>query len=1495
MNRSVLFFLILFQCFEFMGTTARAQVADSLSTDSEVFFQQLSQILLATPSKTYEKKSEELLSRFYQRWTIGRFNKQEKDGIRHLIETMRHKKMRTFPFLYDYVYTLTLLSESAQVPKSILAWHAYADSLLIEKSTTGFADFLVFSNNLLEKNQLHQKKYYSWFARESRFRFYLDTVFVVRFEKVDLVCASSNDSTSVEGTGGFFDYKNKAWIGSGGVVRWSRFGEQAGTDIYVDLPDYSILLDEPVFQVDSAVLHYKRFFSNPVVGVFRDKVLSSPPGDRSLFPVFTAYRGDIELPDIYTNMNYFGGIQIEGPNLYGVAVNGLMAMVTIMRNDTVFGKMTSEKFRILNDNTISAQATVVFYFENDSIYHPGLRVKYTNEDQQLVLYNEKEGSNSIPFFDSYHQLDIYVQALFWKLNEENILFKRIRMVNDKNLAYFVSSNYYSDRDFYQLQGIDDLHPLYVIQNFVNTYQVSEIQLGVLAGYMELSPEQVSAMLIGLSNKGFLVYNTETQIAIVKDRLNYFLDAKAGITDYDVLSLVSDVTTKPNASFNIHNLGLSVYGVPQVSISDSQEVYIYPYDKSIQFFKNRNFNFDGHVHMGLLDFYTRNSTFVYDSFMLRMNYVDSLAFMVKSQDTRSRIDSLIHVNNVITDLNGSIYIDDPNNKSGLKNFPLFPTFVSNDESYVFFNRKSIQDSTLHADHFYYRVDPFVFDSIKTFSTDGLAFEGTLVSSGIFPDISQPLVVMSDYSLGFEHHTPETGYPVYDAKGTFTRDISLSNEGFIGQGSLKFLTSGSTSDRYIFYPDSLVAIGQGFVVEKSPLEYDFPSVQGDTVDIRWMVDTNVMFVDNLDKPFIMYSNSWLNGNLELNPGYMRGNGAFYFDQSELVSNTLQFNYNRLSADSADFYLKNRENDTLVFYANQYHAKINFDEQTGWFNHLYDNSFVKFPFNKYISTLDEVEWRMKDDMLLLKSNLSKDYKGLDTLNNMEVIDYKLVGPEFISLKPGQDSLRFFAGQASYNLRNYTIDIEYIKLIKVADAAIFPEAGKLRVLRDAQIETLKNATLIADTINKHHELYQAEVNIFGRKQYTAKAWINYTDRLGARQPVYLSDIGVNDMGVTTGYGQTPPEEVFFLSPEYLYQGAIKLVAADPYLHFEGGYRLNQECVLNYNNWVAFNQMLNPDDIVFNLADDTYDQDGRKIYFGLAYSDEFRKYYSLAFQPLRNENDRLLMSAKGQLVFDTLSHSFVVGQRINGGTKKLLPDNIVLETETCTMNGRGILDLGLDFNMLNATVTGNFEHLIVPDSTRLEVVLALNFYFDEKLLGMITDSLRLSYNTGVTDPKEIFPLFLQKNLPNDVDLSGFIEELALYGQIRRLPDLLKQSVIFSDLKLVWDSDSRSYYSKGKIGVGYLGGATINKYLDGYIQIQPGVAGSSITIYLQPSPETWYFLSYKNGIMQVLSSDAAFNEKLEALKPEKRILNQNSDTQYYEFVISTKRKVVDFIREMEAR
>ena len=82
------------------------------------------------------------------------------------------------------------------------------------------------------------------------------------------------------------------------------------------------------------------------------------------------------------------------------------------------------------------------------------------------------------------------------------------------------------------------------------------------------------------------------------------------------------------------------------------------------------------------------------------------------------------------MNGTIYIDMPFNKSGLKPFDQYPIFISDESSYVYFDHPDIQDSTLIRERFYYKIDPFQFDSVNTFSTQGMTFQGTLVSGGNF---------------------------------------------------------------------------------------------------------------------------------------------------------------------------------------------------------------------------------------------------------------------------------------------------------------------------------------------------------------------------------------------------------------------------------------------------------------------------------------------------------------------------------------------------------------------------------------------------------------------------------------------------------------------------------------------------------------------------------------------------------------------------------------------
>lgn len=1486
-------YLTLFIAFILLNiSNVYTQQLDSLSVNSEEFFSQISSVLQNTPSKNYQKKSEVLMTRFYERWSIGRFNKAEKTEIRTLIEKMRTKKMRTYPFLYDYIYALTLLSESNQIPKSIISWHAYALKLLNEKKNTHFSNFLDFTIDLMENDRFHHKKSLSWYQRKARFSFFLDTNFLVIFKKGDLVCATKKDSSIITGTKGIFNYELKLWNGTSGKLKWSRFGEEKSKEIFAEIDKYNIDVNLPSYKIDSAVLHYNRFFSNPILGTITERISSSPPREKTSFPRFDAYFDKFELYNIYPEVSFFGGAQLEGLKLYGIGGASSKAVVKLTKSDSLYAMVRAEKFRLSTDGFVSSSAEFVFYFDKDSLYHPSLRVKYTNDKRQFVMYNDYIGSSMTPFFDSYHELDIYVQALFWKMNETTLIFKRIRNIRNRNIAEFVSSNYFSQKDFYRLEGIDDINPFYVIQNYMNTYDDTEIKLHALASFMEKPANQVSALLIDLSNRGYLVYDSRKERAIVKDRFKYFMDARNGVIDYDVIRLTSSVDGKPNATIDLNTLDLEVNGVPEVSISDSQEVYIYPYDKTISFKKNRDFTFDGQVHMGLLDFYSRNSSFVYDSFMLKMNYVDSLAFRVYANDSLKLSDSLVRVKNVIEDMVGSVYIDQPFNKSGLKKFEEFPKFVSNDVSYVYYNRRSIQDSTLIPENFYFAVDPFIFDSISTFTTEGLSFEGNLKSAGIFPVITQPMIVMPDYSLGFNHITSEDGYDIYGGLGKFSSLISISNQGFKGDGNLYYLSSHSSSNNYTFYPDSLTGISNDFRVMKSPYEYDFPSVQGDTVNIHWATDTNLMTLTSDAGPFIVYDNSWLTGSLFLNPEYMKGDGSYIFDQSEIISNNINFKYSKLTADTADFLLRNSLNDSIVFDVRDYFAKIDFDTHQGWFNHINDNSYVKFPFNNFISTLDEVEWRMDDDKLLLSSNLEDEYKSLDTMNFMQLIDYKLYGPEFISINKDQDSLRFFAGNATYNLNDYTIDVEKVRLIKVADIAIFPGDEAVRIMRDAKISTLTDALIIADTSNTYHSIYDAEINIFGKNQYTAKGWVDYSDRNGMKQPIYLSSISVNEDGTTMGFGQIPEGEIFFLSPEYNFKGEISLMANRKDLRFNGGYKINEECVVNIDNWVAFNRVLDPGNIYFDVNHNTIDAVGRPAYFGLAYSDQYRRYYPLALEPLERPSDMLFINATGQMKFDTVNGTFSVGST-NRFSKNDLQNNYVsLNNSRCVMHGNGNFNLGLDLNMLTVKSAGTFEHLIVVDSTYINTVLLLDFYFDEQAIEMMTDSIRLTNNKGGNLTEGLFPMFLMKNLLFQ-EAEQQISDLSLYGEMRRLPEQLNHSIIFSDLRFYWDSFTRSYISKGKIGIGYLGGNVINKYVEGWVQIEKGRTGSSISIFIKPTQKTWYYFNYKNGIMQVLSSDNAFNERIETIKPEKRILNANSDVDYYEYVPSTRRKSVEFVRKMQ--
>ncbi len=1464
---------------------------DSVSGKTGRFFRQLSASLLNTKSQVNLTKANALLARFNANLSANRFTVEEQRSIWQIAKQIQSKRLRPYPYLYDYLYNINLLAETHRTPEEFRAWQRYADEQVKSRKLYDFSHFLDFSKNLLERHILYKKATASWHFRRADFVLHYDTAFYVRFSHLNLVKASHNDSIMIMQTRGTFVYPSSRWKGEGGRLVWNRFAT-GWSEKYTIADSYHFSLNTNVINIDSVVLTFpERLGKQAVTGRLTDRVLTGKPGENSVYPRFVSYDSRIFIPEIYPQVSFRGGVELEGKNLYGVSINSTKPEIIFKLKNEPVVTLYANRFTFGKDKLTSSNTSARIFLNNDSIYHPRLTLRYDVPDKRLQLYTLSD--IQIPFFDSYHKMDLYVPALVWNLKADSIIFKKLRGINDKQPARFESDRYFNVREFYELQGIDELNPLYVVQNFMKMYSTQRISVAALSAFMNKSPDQAEDLLMRLSNKGFVAYDAETKTAVATKRLQYFLDAKAGRTDYDVIHFNSEEKLKPNASLNLKNLSLNIYGVSRIFISDSQQVYIYPYNKKIAVHKNRDFTFSGKVNAGLFHFYARKSTFVYDSFLINMNYVDSLAFGVWKKDTIRNRRYVMPVKQPLQKLTGKLYVDLPFNKSGLLHVPQYPKFTSESECYVYYNRPPLQDSTLLPGRFFYRVSPFVFDSLMTFKTDGLAFQGSLVSDSIFPPISQPLRVMPDYALGFVYRTSPGGLPAYGGKAQYFDTLTLDMKGFHGSGTLHYLTTSVQAKDFRFYPDSLLAQKARYFKGKTDsTTYHFPSVQCDSVTLAWNTDTNVMQVKSAGPSFKMYGNSLLKGSITLSPERFTGKGHYAFGHADISSHHFLFTDRSLNADSANFILKNPDTGDTTFVARNYRAQIDFGQQKGWFTHLNKNSFLTFPFNRYISTLDEVEWLIDQDKLSLSSTRNEVYARLDSLNRKQLTAFHLPGPEFISILPEDDSLRFYAQKAFYNIGQYTIDAEGVKLIKTADAAVFPGNEAVTILQKGKLAPLEGADILTDTAHFYHNIYDARVQILSRKSYTASGKLDYKDMNGTVQPIAMTDVHVDSAGHTVAVGAIPKGEIFFLSPEYFFTGKVIMHAGDPLLHFRGGYQLNEDCVDNTGNWMAVDQDLDPNHIAFRFSKSSKTADSLPALFGLAYSFQYHNYYPLVLQALKSPSDEVLVSATGNLTINQKSGSFVMTTEERLKNNDLQPNRIELDSKNCQLKGDGIFNLGMKNHMFKTKCIGTFRHLVVRDSTLLHVVLMMKFYFDADALNMMADSLRMIPSKSVNITKGIYPLALEKLLGHQ-GAKEVLTSLSLYGQQKKMPEALNNTLTFTDLHLVWDPMTRSFISYGPIGIGHVGNNTLNKYLDGIVQIRKGRSGATIEFMLRHGKRQYYYFNYANGILQVLSSDLNFNDLIENQKEDKRVLNPNSDTDYYEYVLTTRTRAVNFLRALK--
>lgn len=1485
--RKIVFLIFIFLNIFCLSIPAFSQTIKNFTSDPQKFVEEMQKFL----EETDKKETGKIMDEFIPLWTGGKFSPQQQEGIYKTSNAMLRKRMKAFPDFKNYIIALTSFAKSTQSQSSFTSWQSGLEKLLLMPARF-FANYMITCNNLFRDNTLYQSPSTNWHSDNSSYSFEFDSLPKIVFPALNLICSSKGDSSVIFETKGFLYPTQQKFYGQGGKVNWVRAGWDA-TIIHANLNQYVIDVTSSEFHADSVEFFNSTYFKSALHGSYYDKILANVSEETATYPRFVSSQSKIEIKNIVPDVDYRGGFSMVGNKMIGSGTTDDLANVIFYRDKKPFLVLASKSFAIRKEKITSDNSAVTLYFEKDSIYHPSLTFKYIVKDREIALIRGEDGKSKSPYFDSYHQIDMYFDGMYWKIDNPIIEMKMISGEGESK-ATFESSNYFRKLRFLRLQGLSQVHPLFTIKEFCQKHDTKEIYTQDLAKEMKLPESEIRSMFIRFADEGLLTYDGTEDKAHVKDRLYYFLLANVGKTDYDVLEFESIIKAKPNASINLLNFEITMRGLAPINLSDSQNVVIYPTEQEVKIQKNRNFSFAGRVHAGRFDFYGKSFSFDYQNFKINLDNVDSLRLKVESDDPAEVDDygrrKLVPVRSVLENITGDLLIDFQGNKSGLHDYPNYPIFNSKKDSYVNYDKPFIQEGVYSRDKFFFHLDPFTIDSLDNFSKSGLRFNGEFVSAGIFPDFKDTLRLQPDFSLGLTRNTGPEGWIAYGGKGKFTNKIDLSNKGLHGDGSLNYITSVSKSNDFLFLPDSMNSNVDEFKNRKETLaSVEFPDVKANDVYEHWEPQNDVLFVNKKTKDLIMYeTQANLNGNLQLKPKGLTGNGIMTFASSELESKLFKYKLNAFDSDTSDFRLTSDNTAALAFSTKNVNSHIDFTKRVGEFKSNGGGSYVSFPLNQYICYIDQFKWFMDQESIELSSGNEHKTAGSDTSES----SLNLTGSDFISVEPRQDSLQFKAPFAKYSLKDYLIRAEKVALIRSADASIIPDSGKVIVERYAKMRTLNDARIIANTTTKYHTIYNAKVDILGRKKYEGSGDYDYVDENKVKHNFHFDKVEVDTTFQTFANGELKDTVGFPLSQQFLFKGGIRLTASKEFLTFTGYAKPNFHCEKVEQNWIRFSGPVNPANVSIPVSSPVTDA-GTKLASSVSQTSDSTGIYAAFMMPKRKPSDLDIIAADGVLSYDKSTSQFRITTQEKLDKPGSAGNFLSLDDKKCMVYGEGKLNFGSDLGQLDLKTVGSVITNLNNDSTSFDILAAIDFFFNEDALKIMSE--QLSTNAALQATQDIGRPTFEKGL---TEIAGkekadkFIGELNLYGSFKKIPEELRHTFFFTELKMGWNNESRSYRSIGQIGIGSMDKTSINRKVNGLIEIVHKRTGDALNIYLEPESQQWYYFSYSRGLLQAISSNSLFNDAINKVKPDKRV-NKAKDKADIEYMLSTDRAVKNFLKKMQ--
>ncbi len=1443
-------------------------------------------------------KEQAVIAKFTGEWNGGTFTNNEKVQILQLSNAFLEKKARNIHFLSLWQCLMSFKTPENNM-KGYGAWMEAMIATCQNRRTTPTAlqSLMTATQDLLDRQVISSSPGNEWKSSTKDYRFdFKDNQLVVVFGTSDISCLAKGDSIMIAQTTGRFLMSEQQWIGQGGTVTWERCGFSKD-EIFARLGSYTIQMNQSQYEADSVWLTHKTYFPTPVQGKLIDKVRHNMSPDMAIYPEFITYNKTFVFENLYPDISYRGGITVQGARTIGSGTDEEKALIRVAKGDSIRMDVASKGFVFRNDRINARNVSLSIHLSQDSMYHANLSFVYLVANKEVSFLRSDAASSQAPYNDSYHKLDMDFEQLVWR-TDEPVMNLSMTRGSSVGRARFRSHNYFDQRYFESLQYFDAVHPLISIKKCADAYYSETFPAEAYSRYIRKPITTARSQLIEIAKLGYIVYNADTDEATIQPRLYEILSAAAKKSDFDVIDLRSNVQSPAkNAVLDIANYDLTIHGIEKFVVSDSQKVVIQPRKQQIVVKQNRNIDIDGRIDAGQLELYGDSLRFDYDAFKVDLSHVDSLFIYVPSEKVDAFSKPVLRkVKSALEQVTGTILIDLPDNKSGRKSMSQYPILRSDSASLVHYGSSNIEGGAYTGDSFYFEVDPFVLDSIDNFGRETVVLPGRFVSADIFNEMRQELRIQPDYSLGFTYNTGDSSIAAYK-NAKMSAEIRLSNQGLEASGQLDYLTASIHTDVFKIYPDSLnVPKAKEFFLKKQVTGTEYPEVRSEGNKIHWEPHQDKMYIYKYQTPFDMYNHATkLDGDLLLTPEGLSGAGLLDMATANIRSDDIDFKANSFHADTSLFRLKSNMNEGYqLITVDKIQSDIDYNTRQGQFKPHNDYALVQFPEQRFAAYVDDFSWNMDSAKIHIGAKPSK-----------PAVDFKYRypgegnGARYYATSRDADSLNFVAESATFDYGNGRLKAEGVRFVKTADALVYPGNGKVTVSPGGTLEAIQHARIILseDTIRRHL-IHSAEVKIYGRKKYSGVGKYDYIDETGKISVVDITQIAADKNrdkgkdGKSVATGTIPESSDFMLSPFYRFQGNITLSSDQPLAGFDGLAQIVEECPTFKPEWFSFKSYIDPNQIKLSVGAAPTGLNNRKLYNGLFITTDSTHIYPAFFSARKRYSDHPLIQADGVLYYDKELMIYYLAPEGKLKNQDTIGNLIAFNRDKCLLSGEGTLSLGVDLGRVEVDAVGQVTHDLNSKETTLDVMMSFDFLFDDGLAAIIAGKIDSFPSVKGVDMSRT-QYIRGTNQWLGVANAAIFRRNALMGKVRNFPEELKQTLVLTQLNLYWNQATRSYRSTGPIGVGNLFGHQVNRLVDGMVEISKRPGGDMLDIYLKIDGNNWFYFGYTRELMQIISSDQKFNNRLMSLSEKQRKSEEKRPG--YTYMIASSDKLNQFLRQSQSQ